>query len=160
MLMLPEHLTPSLTNGINHVATLTADLGRLKSFYEDVLGARTLFDLEDNGVRHAMIMLGPASGVHAFEVEPTKVPQSQPMFERGRLDHVAITAATAESFVEIRARAMRTGLECEVVDYGAIVAFNLEDPDGSEIEICCFKPGVDLTTPPPDRAAAGARIRS
>ena len=82
------------------------------------------------------------------------------MFARGRLDHVAITAANDEAFVEIRDRAMRAGAVCEVVDYGPIVAFNIEDPDGSEIEICCFKPGVDLTTPPPDRTAAASRIRS
>ena len=55
---------------------------------------------------------------------------------------------------------MRAGADCEVVDYGPILAFNVEDPDGSEIEICCFKPGVDLTTPPPDRTAAASRIRS
>lgn len=125
-----------------------------------MLGARTLFDLEDNGFRHAMIMLGPASGMHAFEVAPEDVPAAQPMFHRGRLDHVAITAATPESFVELRQRAMRTGTACEVVDYGAIVAFNVADPDGCEIEICCFKPGVDLATPPPDREAAAARIGS
>ena len=160
MLMLPEHLTPSLTNGINHVATLTADLGRLKSFYETVLGVRTLFDLEDNGVRHAMIMLSPASGMHAFQVDPASVPRPQPMFGRGRLDHVAITATNDEAFVEIRERAMRAGADCEVVDYGPILAFNIADPDGSEIEICCFKPGVDLTTPPPDRTAAASTIRS
>ena len=158
--MLPEQVTPTLTNGINHVATLTGDLDRLKGFYEDILGARTLFDLEDNGFRHAMIMLSPASGIHAFEVESSKLPAPHPMFERGRLDHVAITATSAETFVEIRERAMTTGADCEVVDYGPIVAFNVEDPDGGEIEICCFKPGVDLTTPPPDRSAAAGRIRS
>jgi hypothetical protein len=39
------------------------------------------------------------------------------------------------------------------------VAFNVNDPDGGELEICYFKPGVDLATPPPDRAAAASRIR-
>jgi catechol 2,3-dioxygenase-like lactoylglutathione lyase family enzyme len=149
-----------LTNGINHVAALTPDLDRLKAFYTDVLGATPLFDLCDAGVRHAMLMLGPGSGVHAFEVDAAKAPTgSRPMFERGRLDHVAITAADAEAFAELRRRAIAVGADGEVVDYGAIVAFNVHDPDGGQVEICCFKPGIDLSTPPPDRAAAAARIK-
>ena len=159
--MLPEQLTPTMTTGINHVATLTGDLDRLKGFYEEVLGARTLFDLEDNGFRHAMVMVGPESGVHMFQHAMAKLPEGpQPMFQRGRLDHVAITAADAAAFGEIRTRAIARGCGCEVVDYGPIVAFNVEDPDGCQIEICCFKPGVDMTAAPPDRAAAAARIGS
>jgi catechol 2,3-dioxygenase-like lactoylglutathione lyase family enzyme len=148
-----------MTTGINHVAMLTGDLDRLKGFYEDVLGARTLFDLEDNGFRHAMVMVGPESGVHMFQHATATLPNKpQPMFERGRLDHIAITAAHADAFDQIRIRAIALGCECEVVDYGPIVAFNVEDPDGCQIEICRFKPGVDMTAPPPDRAAAAARI--
>ena len=159
--MLPEQLKPTMTTGINHVATLTSDLDRLKGFYEDVLGARTLFDLEDNGFRHAMVMVGPESGVHVFQHPTATLPDGpQPMFERGRLDHVAITAADADTFGVIRTRAIALGCDCDVVDYGPIVAFNVEDPDGGQIEICCIKPGVDMTTPPPDRAAAAARIGS
>jgi predicted lactoylglutathione lyase len=82
------------------------------------------------------------------------------MFGRGRLDHVAITAADAAAFDEVRKRAMAFGASAEVVDYGPMLAFNLEDPDGAEIEVCWLKPGVDLRTPPPDRAAAASRIRS
>src|SRR5438128_1330567 len=141
-----------LTAGINHVATLTGDLDRLKAFYEDVLGATTLFDLEDGGMRHAMLLVGPGSGVHAFQVDAGTAPAPQPMFARGRLDHLAITAADGDAFEELRRRAMAIGADGDVVDYGAIVAFNVGDPDGGEVEICCFKPGVDLTTPPPDRA--------
>ena len=150
----------SLTNGLNHVATLTSKLDRLEAFYQAVLGAQILFDQEDRGLRHAMILVGPGSGVHAFEVDPARMPDGpQPMFERGRLDHIAITATDADAFEELRRRAIATGSDCDVVDYGAIVAFNVEDPDGGEVEICYFKPGVDLTMPPPDRAAAAARIR-
>jgi catechol 2,3-dioxygenase-like lactoylglutathione lyase family enzyme len=149
-----------LTNGINHVATLTPDLDRLKGFYEDVLGARALFDLTDSNVRHAMVMVGPASGVHMFQAEEATLPRAgQPMFARGRLDHVAITASDHDAFEAIRQRAVALGAEGDVVDYGPILAFNATDPDGNEIEICCFKPGVDLSTPPPDRAAAAARIK-
>ncbi len=72
-----------LTTGINHVATLTSDLDRLEEFYATVLGARTLFDLRDAGVRHAMIMVGSASGVHAFEVDAAMLPDGpHPTFAR------------------------------------------------------------------------------
>jgi hypothetical protein len=107
-----------------------------------------------------MIMVGPQSGVHAFEVDAATLPAAgQPMFTRGRLDHMAITALDPAAFDELRQRAMSAGADGDVVDYGPILAFNLEDPDGSDIEICCFKPGVDLTSPPPVRAAATARIQ-
>jgi catechol 2,3-dioxygenase-like lactoylglutathione lyase family enzyme len=149
-----------LTSGINHVASLTTDIERLKTFYEDVFGARTAFDLEDAGLRHAMILVGPVSGIHAFQVKAGDMPEGpKPMFRRGRLDHVAITAADRGSFEELRQRAMARGAEAVVVDYGAALAFNMEDPDGGEIEVCYMKPGVDFTTPPPDRAAAAGRIR-
>jgi catechol 2,3-dioxygenase-like lactoylglutathione lyase family enzyme len=148
-----------LTTGINHVAVLTTDLDRLKAFYEHAIGANTLFDLEDRGVRHAMIMLGDASGVHAFQVDAGIAPPGwKPMFARGRLDHLAITARDGQAFDELRRRAMATGADAELVDYGPILAFNVRDPDGGEVEICVFKPGVDLTTPPPDRQAAADRI--
>ncbi len=148
-----------LTTGINHVAVLTSDLERLKAFYEDAIGATTLFDLEDAGVRHAMILLGPASGLHAFQVDAETAPSGwKPMFSRGRLDHVAITAADDRAFAELRRRAIATGATADIVDYGAILAFNVQDPDGADVEICMFKPGVDLTTPPPDRQAAASRI--
>src|SRR5262245_32117530 len=149
------------TNGSNQVATLTADLDRLEAFYAEVFEATPLFDQHDAGHRHAMIMLGPFSGLHAFEVDAARVPDgTQPMFGRGRLDHVAITAADAVAFEKIRQRAVAMGASAEVVDYGPMLAFNLEDPEGAEIEVCWVKPGVDLSTPPPDRAAAASRIRS
>ena len=85
--------------------------------------------------------------MHAFQVEPAKVASAQPMFSGDASTTFAITAANDEAFAEIREQRCGAGADCEVVDYGAIVAFNIEDPDGSEIEICCFKPGVDLTTP-------------
>ena len=147
--MLPEQLNPTMTTGINHVATLTGDLDRLKRFYEDVLGARTLFDLEDNGFRHAMVMVGPESGVHMFQ-HPTAYAARRTAADvrAWTLDHVANTAANADTFGVIRTRAIALGCDCDVVDYGPIVALNVEDPDGGQIEICCIKPGVDMTTPP------------
>jgi hypothetical protein len=80
------------------------------------------------------------------------------VFSRGRLDHLAITATDAQAFDELRRRTSATGADTDVVDYGPILAFNVRDPDGGEVEICVFKPGVDLTTPPPDRQAAAERI--
>jgi catechol 2,3-dioxygenase-like lactoylglutathione lyase family enzyme len=150
-----------LTSGINHVATLTTDVERLKAFYQDVFGATTAFDLEDGGMRHAMIMVGPLSGIHAFQVKAGAIPDTpQPMFSRGRLDHVAVTAADRDSFDELRTRAIGRGADGDVVDYGAALAFNMHDPDGGEIEVCYMKVGVEFTTPPPDPAAAAARIRA
>jgi hypothetical protein len=70
-----------------------------------------------------------------------------------------VTATDSEAFEELRRRAITRGADGNVVDYGGALAFNLEDPDGGEIEVCYMKVGVDFSTPPPDRAAAAARIR-
>src|SRR4051794_21139218 len=121
------------TNGLNHVATLTADVDSLKAFHADLFGADTLFDRTDAGRRHAMIVLGPGSGIHAFEVAGDALPPSEAMIRRGRLDHVAVTARDGTAFEEIRQRAIALGVgDGDVVDYGAMRAFHVVDPDGSE----------------------------
>ncbi len=76
----------ALLDGIHHVATLTADLDRLIDFYRRDFDAPAIFDEEEDGVRHAFILLGPNTLLHPFQLSWTEPPQGDvPMFERGRL---------------------------------------------------------------------------
>ena len=138
--------TVALLDGIHHLTTLTADLDRLIGFYERVFGARVTLDLEEDGLRHAFIELGPTTVLHPFQVPGVEVPQHHlPMFGRGRLDHVALNAASEEDFRELRRRAVAEGASVgEVVNMGSLLNFGFTDPDGASHEVVWVKPGVPV----------------
>ena len=98
-----------LLNDIHHLTFLTADMDRLIDFYARVFGARVTVDLEEEGLRHAFIEIGPHSVLHSFQVPGVEPPGAQPMFERGRLDHFALNAATEEAFREAGRRLVEEG---------------------------------------------------
>ena len=134
----------ALLNGIHHLTTLTADLDRLIGFYERVFEARVILDLEEDGLRHAFIELGPTTILHPFQVPGVEVPQHQiPMFQRGRLDHIALNAASEEAFRELRRRILAEGASDSVVtDMGSMLLFSFLDPDEGRHEVVWKKPGV------------------
>jgi len=137
---------PSLLDGINHVATLTADLDRLIGFYRRVFDALVLFDAEEEGLRHAALELGPNTVLHPMQAPGVEVPQDYiPMFQRGRLDHFGLNAASEEAFRELRRRvvAERAG-DGVVTDIGVGMMFTFVDPDGVGHEVVWVRPDVPL----------------
>jgi catechol 2,3-dioxygenase-like lactoylglutathione lyase family enzyme len=135
-------------------------MDRLLAFYERNFDARVTFDRTDDGpggtVRHAFIEIGPTTVLHPFEVPGLEVPGRQPIFERGRLDHFAINAATSEeAFREIRRRLISDGANAvedgRVTDMGSVWSFSFHDPDGAWHEVMWVKPGSaneDIKGPP------------
>ena len=136
----------TLLDGIHHVSTLTADLDRLISFYERVFDAPVTFDMEEEGLRHAFIELGPQTVLHPFTIPGIEVSQREiPMFERGRLDHFALHASSEETFRELRRRVVAEGAGDGIVtDMGALLIFSFTDPDGAQHEIVWVKPDVSI----------------
>jgi catechol 2,3-dioxygenase-like lactoylglutathione lyase family enzyme len=134
----------ALLDGINHLTTLTADLDRLIDFYRRVFDARVTLDLEEEGLRHAFIELGPATVLHPFQVPGVEVPQHPlPMFGRGRLDHFALNAPSEAAFRELHWRVVAAGASDGVVtDMGSLLIFTFADPDGAHHEVVWTKPGV------------------
>lgn len=134
----------ALLDGVHHLATLTADMDRLIAFYEEVFDAQLLLDMEEEGLRHAFIELGPNTVLHPFQISGTGVPQgSVPMFARGRLDHFALNASSEEAFRELRRRVIAAGAgDGTVTDVGPILSLTYVDPDGAEHEVTWSKPGV------------------
>jgi catechol 2,3-dioxygenase-like lactoylglutathione lyase family enzyme len=134
-----------LLNDIHHLTFITADLDRLIAFYERVFGARVTVDLEEEGLRHAFIEVGPHTVLHPFQVPGVEPPGSEPMFQRGRLDHFALNAASEEAFRELRRRVVAEeagdGL---VTDMGSLLNFGFTDPDGGQHEVVWVKPGVPV----------------
>ena len=134
-----------LLNDIHHLMFITADMDRLISFYERVFEARVTLDLEEEGLRHAYIEVGPHTVLHMFQVPGVEPPGQQPFFQRGRLDHFALNAASEEAFRELRRRIVAEGVSDSVVtDMGSILLFSFLDPDEGRHEVVWKKPGVPV----------------
>jgi catechol 2,3-dioxygenase-like lactoylglutathione lyase family enzyme len=147
-----------LTNGFNHVAVLTADTGRFVDFYREVFGAEELgFQDMDGHGRLTFVRIGDDAEFNVFEVHGnTEAERQTPMLGRGRLDHIALQAASLDAFEEIRRRLIGRGASDEfVTDFGPVLSMFFRDPDGLECEVCVgnpdFVPGV--FNPPGTRAA-------
>ena len=63
-----------LLNDIHHLTFITADMNRLICFYERIFGARVTVDLEEEGLRHAFIEVGPHTVLHPFQVPGIEPP--------------------------------------------------------------------------------------
>lgn len=150
-----------LLDGFNHVATLTNDTERLHAFYVEVFDATIIEDLpgppEGSGVRLSVIEIGPHSELNVFQVDGnTEADRQVPMFERGRLDHIAVQAASLEAFDTIRERLMARGAADDfVTDFGPVLSLFFRDPDGLECEVCVTNPDSrpGVFHPPGTRAA-------
>ena len=135
-----------LLNGFNHVATLTNDIDRMHEFWVSVFEAEVLGEApgppEGSGVRLSILKIGPLSELNVFQVDfSDEADRQTPMFGRGRLDHLAVQAASLEAFEEIRARLIARGAADEfVTDFGPVLSIFFTDPDGLECEVCVENP--------------------
>jgi catechol 2,3-dioxygenase-like lactoylglutathione lyase family enzyme len=150
-----------LTVGLNHVATLTRDAGRLHAFYEEVFDAEIVRDGPetegDDAVRLSIIRIGPYAELNVFQIEGnTEADRQVPMFGRGRLDHFALQAASIDAFETIRDRLIDRGsADSFVTDFGPVLSIFFRDPDGLECEVCVANPdAVPGVTHPPGTPAA------
>ncbi|MGA9533157.1 MAG: VOC family protein [Anaerolineales bacterium] len=135
----------TLLNDLHHLAFITGDMDRLIAFYERVFEAQVKVDMEEEGLRHAFIEVGPHTVLHPFQIPGMEPPGEQPMFQRGRLDHFALNAASEEGFRELRRRLVDEGAtDGEVTDMGAIFIFTFSDPDDARHEVVWVKPDVPI----------------
>jgi catechol 2,3-dioxygenase-like lactoylglutathione lyase family enzyme len=127
----------SLLTGLNHVAILTSDLDRFITFYSGVFGLEVVFKQTTPAFRHAIVRIGKDSWLHPVEVptSPHGIASSR-VFDRGHLDHLALTAASSETFEHLRGRLVECGASDGVVeDLGAFHALSFQDPDGMRGEL-------------------------
>lgn len=137
-----------LTNGYNHVAVLTNDTERLHAFYVEVFDAkvRTVAAPGEagapEGFRLSIVDVGPFSELNVFQIDGNSEAERQtPMFGRGRIDHLALQAASLTAFETIRDRLMARGAtDGFVTDFGPVLSLFFQDPDGLECEVCFENP--------------------
>jgi catechol 2,3-dioxygenase-like lactoylglutathione lyase family enzyme len=154
-------LVAMLLDGFNHVAVLTSDTERLQAFYTEIFDAVVLRDGPESDdkpdIRMTVIHVGPQSELNVFEVKGNREAERQtPMFGRGRLDHLALQAASLAAFETIRDRLMACGAADDfVTDFGPILSVFFRDPDGLECEVCVQNPDAKPgeSNPPGTRAA-------
>jgi catechol 2,3-dioxygenase-like lactoylglutathione lyase family enzyme len=142
----------SLVAGVHHLTFLTEDIERLGAFYERVFDAPTTLDMTEEGVRHVFIELGPTTVLHPFQILAGPPLPAAPgtMFERGRLDHFAVLAASEQAFRELRRRIEAEGTaDGDVRDMRTAWIMGFHDPDGMYVEVIWRKPGpADAETLP------------
>ena len=138
----------ALVNGLHHLTFLTGDMDRLIDFYERIFDARVTFDRVEEDAprrRHAFIEVGPNTVLHPFEIDGVQLPDRQPIFGRGRLDHFAFNAASEDAFREICRRLTAEGANSTegglVTDMGSMWSFTFYDPDGGWHEVMWVKSG-------------------
>jgi catechol 2,3-dioxygenase-like lactoylglutathione lyase family enzyme len=126
-----------LLTGINHVAVLTEDLDRFVAFYRDVFELEVVFEETTPAFRHAILRTGPGSWLHPAEVPGSPHgTASAAQFERGHLDHLALTASSTEAFGTVRSRLVECGASDGAVDdLGAFHSLGFVDPDGMQVEL-------------------------
>jgi catechol 2,3-dioxygenase-like lactoylglutathione lyase family enzyme len=147
-----------LLDGFNHVAILTKDMDRLQAFYREVFDAEAGADVPVGpGMRMSFIHVGPHSEFNVFQVDDNAEADRQtPMFERGRIDHLGLHAASLEAFETIRDRLRARGAADDfVTDFGPVLSLFFTDPDGLEGEVLVTNPDAvpGALNPPGTRAA-------
>ena len=131
-----------LLNGINHVAVLTGDTDRLVAFYREVFGSTSNVIEENEHIKLTAVMVGSTEELNVFEIRGNTEHERQvPMFERGRLDHLALQASSIEAFDTIRDRLIACGAsDGFVTDFGPALSVFFRDPDGLECEVIVENP--------------------
>lgn len=137
-----------LATGCNHVALITADLDRFLAFWTAVFDAEVLFDMREDGMRHAMVDLGGGFCLHPFEFDrDNDHGQASPaMFQRGHLDHLAVAVEDPDAFAELRQRLVDADAsDGTLTDFGPVRTVWFEDPDGMGCEIAHWADGTPLS---------------
>jgi catechol 2,3-dioxygenase-like lactoylglutathione lyase family enzyme len=127
-----------LLDGVNHIAWISKDVGRLGRFYERVFDA-TVGPTRDHGPGETMtnIEIGPATQLNIVVIDGNAEADRQtPMWGRGRIDHIGLAAASPEAFETIRSRLVESGASDGTVnDFGGALSMFFRDPDGLEGEV-------------------------
>lgn len=139
----------ALLAGINHVAFISGDIDALKEFYARVFDAECVLDevlphgpKGAENVRHAFIAVGGSCVMHPFEFPGERWLEPMPIFDRGRMDHIALQAASEEAFEQVRQRLIDAGAsDGTVTDFGTVLSVFFRDPDGMEAEVAYWKDG-------------------
>ncbi|WP_421121415.1 VOC family protein [Aquihabitans daechungensis] len=129
-----------ITNGFNHVATLTTDLDRFQAWYQEVFDAETVFEMAAEGEhpRMAIIDLGGGGALNAFEVPAeSMIGDQRRIGARGNIDHFGISVPDRATLEQVQGRLTAAGADIgEIQQLGDCWSLFFRDVDGMELEVC------------------------
>jgi catechol 2,3-dioxygenase-like lactoylglutathione lyase family enzyme len=129
-----------LTSGFNHVATVTADLDRVTSFYQAAFDAEMIFEMAatDDHPRMAILDLGAGSALNITEQSgDTIIGDRTRSGSRGPIDHYGLAVASRDTLEEMRDRLTAAGADIgDIHRLGDVWSLFFRDPDGMELEVC------------------------
>lgn len=131
-----------IASGINHVATLTSDMGRTVGFYEQVFEAVVTHEVArtDDHPWMKVVDLGGGAALNVFEVPGDSiVGDRRRIGGRGAVDHFGIAVESRAVLERVRDRLGPAGAQevGEVQPLGGLLSVFFRDPDGLELEVCC-----------------------
>jgi catechol 2,3-dioxygenase-like lactoylglutathione lyase family enzyme len=134
-----------LTNGFNHVATLTTDADRLVAFYGDVFGTEVTAEIAAEGdhPRLVIVDLGGGSALNVFEVDGDAIiGDRRRIGGRGAIDHFGLAVDSLATLEGVRDRLVAAGADIgEIQRLGSEWSLFFRDCDGMELEVCCHADG-------------------
>ena len=130
----------TITNGFNHVATLTTDLDRFTAWYLQVFEAPVVFEMAAEGdhPRMAIVDLGGGAALNAFEVPADDIIGEQRRIgARGAIDHFGLSVPDRTVLDAVRGRLEAAGADIgEIQQLGDCWSLFIRGVDGMELEVC------------------------
>ena len=129
-----------ISNGFNHVATLTTDLDRHAEWWGRVFGAVVTFkmDKSDEHPRMFILDIGGGAALNVFEVsEDEIIGERRRQGGRGAIDHFAIAVDSLATLEAVKQRLLDAGADIgEIQRLGPEWSLFFRDVDGMELEVC------------------------
>ncbi|MET0919693.1 MAG: VOC family protein [Acidimicrobiia bacterium] len=130
-----------ISNGFNHVATLTTDCDRHAAWYEQVFGAEVVFTMDktDDHPRMFILDIGGGAFLNVFETTADEiVGEQRKMGGRGAIDHYAIAVDSLDTLEQVRQRLLDVGSDDlgDIQRLGSEWSLFFRDVDGMELEVC------------------------
>ena len=144
------------SKGFSHIGLSTLDLDRTRDFYENVLGFKAVrcdvIKVKEGGrIRHVFFDTGRGQ-LLAF-MEARGVPGVPAAYDAGitrglgvpsAFYHFAFEAGSEVGLVEKRNELLARGVDVtEVVDHDWAKSIYFKDPNGLQLEFCCFTRNLD-----------------
>jgi catechol 2,3-dioxygenase-like lactoylglutathione lyase family enzyme len=130
----------TITQGFNHVATMTPDLDRLVAFYQAAFGATVTFEMEkrEDHPRMVILDLGGGAALNAFEVDESDIiGERRRIGGRGAIDHFALAVDSRATLDKVRDTLQELGADIgEIQRLGDEWSLFFRDCDGMELEVC------------------------
>jgi catechol 2,3-dioxygenase-like lactoylglutathione lyase family enzyme len=135
--------------GLNHLAMVTADMGKTIRFWRDLLGMRLIVGIGKSGYRIYFFEISKGECIAFFEwPDVNPIPEKDAgVAIKGSIafDHVSFGVETEDDLWKIRDKLDAVGLwVSEIIDHGFIHSIYTFDPNGISVEFSHNVEGIDV----------------